>query len=119
MRSASPLITLESFRWFRLLLGLTLILAVPGFGQSTPTRWRVAEEEEQTERDSSESMACATADGLRLRGRSVAPGKWLPPRVWSEIAGLNGSRSHWLLLRRDSRHLATGSLNGCGAFLRC
>lgn len=79
MPSASPRIALESCRWFRLLLGLALILAVPGFGQPTPTRWRVAEEEEQTERDSSESMACATADGLRLRGRSIAPGKWLPP----------------------------------------
>jgi hypothetical protein len=119
MPAASPRIALKSCRWIRLLLGLALVLAVPGFGQAAPTGWRVAEEEEQSERDSSESIACATADGLRLRGRSVAPGKWLPPRVWSEIAGLDGSRSHWLSLRHDWQHSATASLNGCGAFLRC
>ena len=119
MPFASPRIVRESYRWSRLLLGLALILAVPGFGQSTPTRWRVAEEEEHSARDSAESLACATADGLRSRGRSVAPGKWLPPRVWSEVAGLDGSRSRWLSLRRDWRHLTISSLNGCGAFLRC
>lgn len=119
MPFASPRIVRESYRWSRLLLGLALILAVPGFGQSTPTRWRAAEEEEHSERDSAESLACATADGLRLRGRSLAPGKWLPPRVWSEVAGLDGSRSRWLSLRRDWRHLTISSLNGCGAFLRC
>ncbi len=103
-------------RSFQLLLALGLLLAVPGLGQLSPPGWRVAEEEEQNSRDCTESAACGTAEGLRLRGRAIAAGERTAP--------INGTLSGFLITRSTycgpvAGSLASGYLNGCGAFLRC
>ncbi|MBX9788438.1 MAG: hypothetical protein K2Y37_05945 [Pirellulales bacterium] len=103
---------------FRMLLVVLLLLGVPGIGQSISTRTRVAEEEEQNERDCSESFACATADGLRLRGRTVAADKRSARACWWLATGQVHTASV-VDFPAGSLQLAAGALNGCGAFLRC
>jgi hypothetical protein len=102
----------RSFQWL-LALG---VLAVPGLGQFSSPGWRVAEEEEQNSRDYTESAACGTAEGLRLRGRVIAAGERTAPLNWT-LSEVIVSRSKYRDLATGS--LASGHLNGCGAFLRC
>lgn len=104
--------------WLALLLACLLLLAVPGLGQPSPPRWRVAEEEEHHPRDTSGSAAWVAAEGLRLRGRAESSGQ-RPPRYYvvrlsSRTPAAGASR-----LCAAALQLAAGVLNGCGAFLRC
>ena len=103
--------------WLPQLLACLLLLAVPGLGQASPPGWRVAEEEEEhSSRDSTESAACVAADGLRLRGRVASPGH--PPRAaWLHAASTASAGA--IQSPPSALRLGAGSLNGCGAFLRC